>query len=127
MLYNDKAALIDQYINSYNAFNIEQMLTLFDDSIVFENESNGEVNVRAEGKVEFENLAKESAKLFSARNQTITDLYIDETQAKISIDYLGVLDVDLPNGLKAGDELSVKGQSFFEFCNGKISYIKDVS
>ncbi|MBQ4836848.1 MULTISPECIES: nuclear transport factor 2 family protein [Pseudoalteromonas] len=127
MLDNDKAALIDQYINSYNAFNVEQMLALFDDSIVFENESNGEVNVRAEGKVEFENLAKESAKLFSSRNQTITDLHIDETQAKISIDYLGVLAVDLPNGLKAGDELSIKGHSFFEFYNGKISYIKDVS
>lgn len=127
MLERDKTALINQYIERYNAFNIEGMLSLFDDSIVFENESNGEVNVRAEGKQEFEDLANESAKLFSQRKQTVTHCIVNDTMAQIDIDYLGVLAVDLPNGLKEGDELKVQGKSYFEFKNDKISYIKDVS
>ncbi|KID57297.1 hypothetical protein JF50_08725 [Pseudoalteromonas luteoviolacea] len=127
MLERDKTALINQYIERYNAFNIEGMLSLFDDSIVFENESNGEVNVRAEGKQEFEDLANESAKLFSQRKQTVTHCIVNDTMAQIGIDYLGVLAVDLPNGLKEGDELKVQGKSYFEFKNDKISYIKDVS
>ncbi|KZN64801.1 hypothetical protein N473_13490 [Pseudoalteromonas luteoviolacea CPMOR-1] len=127
MLERDKTALINQYIERYNAFNIEGMLSLFDDSIVFENESNGEVNVRAEGKQEFEDLANESAKLFSQRKQTVTHCIVNDTMAQIDIDYLGVLAVDLPNGLKEGDELKVQGKSYFEFKHDKISYIKDVS
>ncbi|AOT07956.1 nuclear transport factor 2 family protein [Pseudoalteromonas luteoviolacea] len=127
MLEREKATLINQYIESYNDFNIGGMLSLFDDSIVFENESNGEVNVRAEGKQEFENLANESAKLFSQRNQTVTNLIINDTTAQVDIDYLGVLAVDLSNGLKEGDALTTQGKSYFEFKNDKISYIKDVS
>ncbi|MBQ4876516.1 nuclear transport factor 2 family protein [Pseudoalteromonas luteoviolacea] len=127
MRENENSALINQYIESYNAFNIERMLSLLDDSIVFENEANGAVNVRAEGKLEFENLAKESAKLFSQRNQTVTNLIVNDTTAQINIDYSGVLSVDLPNGMREGDELTVQGKSYFEFKNEKISYIKDVS
>ncbi|MDK1286071.1 nuclear transport factor 2 family protein [Pseudoalteromonas umbrosa] len=127
MRESEKAALINQYIESYNAFNIQAMLSLFDESIVFENEGNGEVNVRVEGKQEFENLAKESAKLFRQRKQTVTNLIVNGTTAQINIDYLGVLAVDLPNGMKVGDELTIQGKSYFEFKNEKISYIKDIS
>ena len=41
--------------------------------------------------------------------------------------YEGVLAVDLPNGMKAGEELRINGCSEFEFKDGKIYRITDFS
>ncbi|HAS8484195.1 TPA: nuclear transport factor 2 family protein, partial [Vibrio vulnificus] len=52
---------------------------------------------------------------------------MSELGAMVNIDYTGTLAIDLPNGLKSGQVLELKGQTYFEFQNGKISHIKDVS
>ena len=57
--------LIRGYVDCYNDFDIAGMLEFLSDSVVFENESGGEVNARAEGKAEFKELAEQAAKLFS--------------------------------------------------------------
>ncbi|WP_367584473.1 hypothetical protein [Paenibacillus sp. FJAT-26967] len=43
------------------------------------------------------------------------------------IDYEGILAVDLPNGLKTGDNIQLKGKSVFRIEEGKISLIEDYS
>ena len=43
------------------------------------------------------------------------------------IDYKAILNMDLPNGMKKGDTLEMKGQSQFEFKNDRIVKILDVS
>ncbi|WP_448563297.1 nuclear transport factor 2 family protein [Thalassotalea ganghwensis] len=127
MIESDNNELIESYVSYYNAFNVKGMLTLLTENIVFENESNGEVNARTEGKLEFEQLATDSAKLFSSRQQTITDISTDERSAMVSIDYTAMIAKDLDNGLKAGQVIELKGKTYFEFLEGKISYIKDIS
>ena len=127
MIESDKINLIESYVSSYNSFDIAGLLAVLDDNIVFENEANGEINMRSEGKPAFEKLASESAKSFSTRQQTITDLVISDESAQVSIDYKGTLATDLPSGLKAGQTIELKGKTQFEFNLGKISYIKDVS
>ncbi|CAM3997358.1 hypothetical protein VA7868_01114 [Vibrio aerogenes CECT 7868] len=124
---NAKLTLIESYIDYYNAFNIPGMLSLLDELIVFENESNGVINTHTEGRAAFEELAQESAKFFSAREQKITYVDLSDAGATVGIDYQGVLAVDLPNGLKAGEVLAVQGKSCFEFSGEKIGYIRDVS
>jgi hypothetical protein len=52
---------------------------------------------------------------------------IQDNKAAIQIDYKSVVAVDLPNGLKAGQELNLKGSSFFEFKDGKILKLVDIS
>lgn len=127
MIEITKMELIETYLESYNSFDISGMLSLLDDGVIFENEVSGDVNLRAEGKAEFERLASESAQLFRARQQRMTEIAIDGATAEISIDYKATLATDLPNGLKSGDILELKGKTLFEFKNGKISYIKDIS
>ncbi|MCR9453220.1 nuclear transport factor 2 family protein, partial [Vibrio alginolyticus] len=127
MLDNEKVELIESYVSRYNSFDVSGLLDLLDDDVVFENESNGEITARSEGKAEFESLASESAKIFSARQQVVTAIEMSELAATVNIDYTGTLALDLPNGLKAGQVLELKGQTYFEFQNGKISHIKDVS
>lgn len=127
MIEHDKIKLIESYVSSYNSFDVAGLLALLDEHVVFENESNGEINVRSEGKRNFEKLASESAKIFSSRQQTVTDIVIDNNTATVKIDYTGTLAIDLPNGLKTGQVLELKGRTYFEFTGGKISYFKDVS
>jgi len=127
VLDSEKIGLVESYVSRYNAFDVSGMLALLDDDVVFENESNGEITVRSDGKAEFESLASESVKIFSVRQQVVTAIEMSERAATVSIDYTGTLAIDLPNGLRAGQVLELKGQTHFEFQNGKISHIKDVS
>ncbi|EJI2332413.1 nuclear transport factor 2 family protein [Vibrio cholerae] len=127
MIEHDKIKLIESYVSSYNSFDVAGLLALLDENVVFENESNGEINVRSEGKRDFEKLAYESAKIFSSRQQTITDVVICDSTATVNINYKGTLAIDLPNGLKTGQVLELKGRTYFEFTGGKICHIKDVS
>lgn len=43
------------------------------------------------------------------------------------IDYEGVLKVDLPDGLKAGEKIKLKGKSVFQFRDGLIYTLTDYS
>lgn len=119
--------LIRGYVDCYNDFDIAGMLEFLSDSVVFENESGGEVNARAEGKAEFKQLAEQAAKLFSSRNQRITSI---ETNGGVLIAYIAykaTLAADLPNGLKEGQTIELNGKSEFQFEGGKICYIKDIA
>lgn len=48
-------------------------------------------------------------------------------KVEIQIDYEATLAVDLPNGLKAGSKIQLKGKSIFGFLEEKISLIEDYS
>jgi hypothetical protein len=45
----------------------------------------------------------------------------------VAIAYEAELAIDLPNGMKAGDRLSLAGRSEFRFRDGKISHLVDHS
>ena len=98
----EREKMIRGYVDCYNDFDIAGMLEFLSDSVVFENESGGEVNARAEGKAEFKELAEQAAKLFSSRNQRITSIETNDGVLIAYIAYKATLAADLPNGLKKG-------------------------
>lgn len=77
------------------------------------------------GIQEFKELAEKSSQVFSNRRQTITHYSAVDDRIEIQVDYEAILAVDLPNGLKTGDTLQLKGKSVFEIKNGKIALIED--
>ncbi|SEF72909.1 nuclear transport factor 2 family protein [Paenibacillus sp. UNC499MF] len=119
--------LVEKYVKAYNAFDIEGMLLLMQEEIVFRNISNGVVNAETKGKEAFRELAGQSKKLFSQRCQTITDINFRGDRLEVQIDYEGTLAADLPNGLKAGEKIALKGKSVFEMEDGKLLLIEDYS
>lgn len=123
----DREKIIENYIAGYNQFDIDKMMADFDDSILFENIQNGEVNMTLSGLKEFRNQAEEAKKYFSEREQTITLFTHSENQSEIAIDYRAVLAMDFPNGLQKGQELNLKGKSVFEFLDDKIVRLADIS
>jgi ketosteroid isomerase-like protein len=124
---DDKRSLIKRYLEAYNAFDIDGMMSAMHPDIEFKNVSGGEVNTTASGANEFRKLAEQAKGLFSMRKQTITSFQTKDDQAFIGIDYEGVLASDFPNGMKAGEILRLNGQSEFAFRDGKIHRITDIS
>ncbi|GAV11800.1 hypothetical protein PBN151_1729 [Paenibacillus sp. NAIST15-1] len=123
----EEVASIEEYVRAYNSFDIEGIVELLHPDIVFRNVANGEVTVETHGIEPFQQLAQQSAGLFSSRRQTILQYIESDGSIEIEIDYEGTLALDLPNGLKAGDKIQLTGKSIFTFTNGKISSIEDHS
>ena len=103
------------------------MLKNLDQEIIFENMSNGVVNLRTDGIEDFRIQAEAATQYFKERTQKIVSWTYSDTTATIMIDYTAILNMDLPNGMKKGDTLEMKGQSQFEFKNDRIVRILDVS
>lgn len=118
---------IENYIRSYNAFDVEGMIKDLHHDVVFENISNGQVDLTTSGIGEFRKQAEMAKGFFTKREQKVTSWNFNSDTVTIDIDYNGVLAVDLPNGMKSGDTLRLNGQSVFTFKEGKIIRIEDKS
>ncbi|MBB3111294.1 hypothetical protein FHS18_003362 [Paenibacillus phyllosphaerae] len=127
MVSQESRDIIEKYIEAYNSFNIESMVVLLHQDILFRNISNGETTTEIRGIQAFRALAEQSSTLFSSRSQIITDYSAINDIVEVSIDYEGVLAVDFPNGLKSGDTLRLKGMSKFQIIEGMIALIEDHS
>lgn len=120
-------ATIRSYIDAYNAKNIPAMLELVDEQIIFENVSNSTGVMRITSKEAFAQLAAQSANYFAERRQLIRFLVVGVDSAAIEIDYQATVAQDLPNGMKAGQALQLRGVSIFEVKQGRFIRISDYS
>lgn len=119
--------MICRYIKAYNHFDIDAMLADLDSSVTFQNVSGGNVDLALEGVNAFREQAEKTARYFKRRQQKVTAFMHFDTHTDVDIAYSAVLAVDLPNGLKKGDELHLAGKSIFRFAHDKIAAITDVS
>lgn len=118
---------IDEYIEAYNAFDVTSMLQNLHDAIEFNNVSNGVVNVKTEGIEAFRQQAEQAKQFFQTRQQRIKNITFDANTVTVEIDYQAVLAMDLPNGMKKGDEIRLQGKTIFQFQDHKIISITDIS
>jgi ketosteroid isomerase-like protein len=122
-----KQNFIERYIGAYNNFDVDGMLAGLHNDVVFKNITNGEINLQTDGIEAFRSQAEQAKAFFSERTQTITSIRFGESQTEVDIDYIAILAIDLPNGMKIGDKLELKGKSIFRFSDGKIIDIQDIS
>ncbi|WP_202618985.1 nuclear transport factor 2 family protein [Paenibacillus sp. EZ-K15] len=119
--------IVEKYVRAYNSFDIEGMIALLHEEIEFRNSSSGSVDVETKGIEKFREIAEKSKSLFSYRCQTIVGYSLEDDKVQVEIDYEGILATDLPNGMKAGERIQMKGKSIFEFRDEKIAVIEDYS
>jgi hypothetical protein len=119
--------IVEDFINAYNQFDIDRMVSYVHPEIEFRNISEGEVTHAIKGVEGFKLQAREAGYYFTERRQTITRLLIEEQKAEAFVDYSGTLAVDLPNGLQEGDKIEMQGKSVFTFEDGKILRLEDIS
>lgn len=123
-MYED---IINRYIQSYNARDIEGMLDCVTEDVIFENISNTGQSMRLEGRELMGQVAELSGNAFSYRRQRMVNLVIGTGKAAAEIEFEGKAAVDLPNGVKAGEAVKIRGASFFEFRGRLLSRIADYS
>jgi hypothetical protein len=119
--------IIDDYIKSYNSFDIDGMLRHMHKNISFQNISDGQVNMSTHGIAELRAAAEQVKAIFKSRCQNVTNYQFIGDTAKVEIDYEAELATDIPNGPKAGDILKLKGISEFIFKEGLVFKLTDIS
>ncbi|MCB2376472.1 nuclear transport factor 2 family protein [Hymenobacter sp. BT635] len=119
--------LVESYIEAYNRFDVAGMIRHLHEDVVFRNMTNGEVDLTLTGKESFRQQAEQALQYFSQREQRVTDWQIADNRVEVRLDYSAVAALDFPNGLKAGDLLQLQGKSVFEFADGQIISITDIS
>lgn len=119
--------VIARYIQSYNARDIDGMLDCVTDDVVFENISNAGGSMRLDGKDMMRQVADLSGNAFSYRRQRLINVVTGGGKAAAEIEFEGKAAVDLPNGVKAGETVKVRGASFFEFRGNLLCRIADYS
>ncbi|QIX61816.1 nuclear transport factor 2 family protein [Hymenobacter lutimineralis] len=119
--------LVQDYIEAYNRFDADGMVRHLHEDVVFRNISGGEVSLTTNGKESFRQQAEQARQYFTQREQRITDWQIADNRVEVLIDYTGVAAIEFPNGLKPGDTLQLQGKSVFQFADGLISSIDDIS
>ena len=121
-------SLVERYIDAYNRKDVAAMLALVHPLVKFQNIAGGEVNASTHGIAELEALARQSPALFSERRQTLQTFTRQGPVAMVTVAFHAVVAADLPAlGLKQGDVMDLAGRSEFEFRDGLISKITDIS
>lgn len=126
-MYYHREDMINHYIAGYNSFDPDKMVAHFDDNIIFENVQNGQVNITLSGIQAFKDQAELTKNYFTSREQSIKSFKHSHNKTEVEIDYVAVLAMDFPNGLKEGELLTLKGKSIFEFKDNKIIKLTDIS
>jgi ketosteroid isomerase-like protein len=126
-LSESKQQLIQTYIDAYNNFDVDGMMNTFAQDVVFKNITDGEVSMELNGKEAFRQQALQALKLFSSRKKSITAINNTGNFTEVEIMYHAVLAADLPNGLKAGQQINLTGKSIFVFGDNKIVSLTDIS
>jgi len=119
--------IIQEFLDAYNAFDIEGMIKLLHREIVFENYSQGERDIVVKGIPEFRGLAENSKGIFEKRRQEVLNINFTDYEAEVQVAFEGILKVDIPSGLKAGDTLKLQGKSLYRFKDGLIIFLADYS
>ena len=125
MSWSHLREVVRKYISAYNDFDIDTMMECFSDECKFTSMVSGNHTITAEGKHQLRELAAQSAAYFLERTQNVTNWIFSDNQAAIEVEYKSMLKRDLPNGLKAGEELNIRGVSIFRFENDKIIELTD--
>lgn len=128
MQQHEMQLLIEQYLAAYNKFDVQKMIALLHENVIFENYSETTLTHSSNGVGQFRELAEKAAALFTERKQSIKAVTFEPNgSVSVTIDYYAQLATDLSNEFKAGDTLKLKGKSVFRFQDNLISYIADYS
>lgn len=121
-LFSDqKKAKIEQYIQAYNAMDIEGMMDNLDQTIEFEFQLDGRIEMKITGFREFRDQAEKNLANFSQREQKILGFKAEGNSIFVDIEFTGIVAPEFAQ--KPNQVIQLKGTSEFLFFEGKISQI----
>ena len=124
---NDKLEMVKNFIHSYNTFSLKGMIKDLHNDIKFQNITNGHIDLETNGIEEFTKQAESAIDFFKERKARIIDIKFNDDMVEVSIDYFGILKKDIPDTLRFGETIKLKGKSIYKFKDNKIIAIQDKS
>jgi predicted ester cyclase len=119
--------VVYDYVKAYNSYDIHRMEFHLDEFVHFSNTFQGLLNRDTKGLEQFREQAIASSELFENRKQEITSLVLKPESITANISFEGIASKNLGHQLRKGESLFISGKSTFEFKNGKVIRIEDVS
>ena len=119
--------IIQEYFDAYNNFDIETMVSLLTEDVIFKNTSQGKVILEITGKKSYKRQAKSAVPLFEKREMSINELIYNEDSVDVRLKFKGILGIDVPEDYKKGDKIEMDGRTILKFRDNKIFYIEDIN
>lgn len=116
-----KRLMIEQYIQAYNAMDVEGMMENLDQTIEFEFQLNGRIEMKITGFREFRDQAEKNIQNFSFRQQKIMGYRMEGNSIFVNIEFKGILSPEVAQ--TENQTLELKGNTEFVFFEGKIIQI----
>jgi hypothetical protein len=116
-----KRVMIEQYIQAYNAMDVEGMMENLDQTIEFEFQLDGRIEMKITGFREFREQAEKNLLNFSHRHQKIMGYRMEGNSIFVNIEFRGTIS---PEFAQSDNQiLELKGTAEFVFFEGKIIQI----
>ncbi len=121
------AVLVRQYVDRYNANDLDGMLDCCSDDVVFESVQNPGGKLRLTGKAEVRSVLEATTRAFHERRHELVALIIDGNRAAAETVFSGVAADELGDAVKAGEHVSIRGATIFEWREDRLTRICDYS
>jgi len=112
--------IVQKYINAYNNFDIEGMMSCMHTDCIFESRHNGELSFTTKGKHSFRQICSVAKNNYSFRKQIIEGFTSKGELLEVKFYFKGTLAIDLDEMGKKGEKIAFETKSIFEFKNGLI-------
>jgi len=122
----EKRAVIERYVQAYNAFDVEAMAALLHPDAEYLRITDGEVTARASGLQEFGTLAAEEGKQCSSRKLTVMQDYEKGGQVLLELKLTCVLAAEVAERLQGGETLTLEGVGEVTFHEEKIHRLTEI-
>lgn len=119
----EQRAIVENFIHSFNSYNIEGMTKDLAENFGYEHLRNGEAGLRAIGIESFKELLRSAEHTYKSRQETIESWELSKYHIEIESSFKGTLATDLSNGMKMGDVIAFDVRTIFEFADGKIECV----
>lgn len=121
------AVLVQRYVDSYNANDVEAMLDCCNDDVVFETVTNPGGAIRLNGKNEMREVLVATTLAFRERRHQVVTIIVDGERAAAETVFSGVAAAELGNQVRLGDHVSIRGATIFEVHGDRLGRICDYS
>jgi hypothetical protein len=127
MNYAEKKQLIESYLIAYNRMDVDAMMRVFHDEVIFRNRSGGVVTLELKGKEALRQQAAMVVDYFETREQRVLGMAEENEEMVVRIAYSAVLKKEIPGVGGPGHLMRLEGKSVFRFREELISELEDSS
>ena len=127
MTYAEKKQLIESYLLAYNRMDVDAMMRVFHEDVVFRNRSGGVMTLELKGKEALRQQASMVIDYFETREQRVLSMLEEEEELVVRIAYSAVLKKEIPGVGGPGHLMRLEGKSLFRFREELISELEDAS